>query len=346
MLHRFCFCIVLHCCVLTATPCTTFFIHHQGRMVFGRNYDWYAGSGMICTNQRGLYKTSFPAKDSKTISWRSKYGSISFNQYGKEFPTGGMNEKGLVVELMWLDGTEYPKPDQRPAIGVLQWIQYQLDNCSTVEDVIATDKQVRIVQGAVPLHYLVADATGQAASIEFLNGKLVVHRDKTMPFSVLTNDSYANSIASFAQRNPEGNNSLERFATACNMVNAIRSGADTSSLIQQSFEILNQVAQGEFTRWSIVYDITAKKIFFKTNENVHCRSLQFSDFDFACGEPAKILDINDAGEGDMKKLFRVYTPAMNEMILEKSLKQSSAQVNPTREQIRATLAYPNTIDCK
>jgi choloylglycine hydrolase len=34
--------------------------------------------------------------DGKTISWISKYGSITFNQYGREFPTGGMNEKGLV----------------------------------------------------------------------------------------------------------------------------------------------------------------------------------------------------------------------------------------------------------
>ena len=66
--------------------------------------------------------------DGNTISWVSQYGSITFNQYGKEFPTGGMNEKGLVVELMWLDGTIYPQPDERPAIGVLQWIQYQLDN--------------------------------------------------------------------------------------------------------------------------------------------------------------------------------------------------------------------------
>ena len=44
-----------------------------------------------------------------------------------------MNEKGLVVELMWLDGTTYPQPDERPSVGVLQWIQYQLDNYSTIE---------------------------------------------------------------------------------------------------------------------------------------------------------------------------------------------------------------------
>ena len=98
-------------------------------------------------------------------------------------------KKGLVVELMWLDETIYPKPDERPAIGVLQWIQYQLDNCATIEEVIATDKTVRIVSKGTPLHYLVADAKGNAATIEFLNGKMVVHKGSELPMAVLTNDT-------------------------------------------------------------------------------------------------------------------------------------------------------------
>ena len=115
-------------------------MHYNGKMVFGRNYDWMADEGMVCTNQRGLTKTSMKMPDGNTISWVSRYGSITFNQYGKEFPTGGMNEKGLVVELMWLDGTIYPQPDERPSIGVLQWIQYQLDNHASIEEVIKSDQ--------------------------------------------------------------------------------------------------------------------------------------------------------------------------------------------------------------
>src|SRR6187399_2207527 len=130
--------------VNVANPCTTFFLQHNGQMVFGRNYDWVADAGIVCTNQRGLAKTSVKNPDGNTISWVSLYGSITFNQYGKEFPTGGMNEKGLVVELMWLDGTHYPQKDQRPSVDVLQWIQYQLDNSGSVEEVIKTDATLRI----------------------------------------------------------------------------------------------------------------------------------------------------------------------------------------------------------
>src|SRR5215470_657433 len=178
----------------TSSACTTFFITKNGQMVFGRNYDWITATGIVCTNLRGLQKTSMPMQDGKKLSWVSDYGSITFNQYGKEFPTGGMNEKGLVVELMWLEGAKYPKPDDRPAVNVLQWIQYQLDRSAMVDDVIASDKIVRITGKDTPLHYLVADAGGHVATIEFLDGKMVVHRGKELPFAVLTNSTYDASI--------------------------------------------------------------------------------------------------------------------------------------------------------
>src|SRR5689334_16612339 len=102
--------------------CTTFFINANGQLVFGRNYDWVTDAGMICTNLRGLEKTSVKMPDGNSIAWVSKYGSITFNQYGKEFPMGGMNEKGLVVEVMWADGSRYPNADNRAVLNVLQWI--------------------------------------------------------------------------------------------------------------------------------------------------------------------------------------------------------------------------------
>ena len=145
---------------LSSFACTTFCINKNGHIVFGRNYDWMTGAGIVFTNQKGLYKISSETGDGKTIDWISKYGSITFNQYGKEFPTGGMNEKGLVVEIMWLNETEYPGADNRASVNVLQWVQYQLDNASTIEEVIASNAKLRITGKGTPLHYLVADAAG------------------------------------------------------------------------------------------------------------------------------------------------------------------------------------------
>jgi penicillin V acylase-like amidase (Ntn superfamily) len=143
-------CLFLCIVSIVSFACTTFVINKDGHILFGRNYDWITDAGIVNTNQRGLYKTSLKINDAATISWVSRFGSITFNQYGKEFPTGGMNEKGLVVELMWLDETRYPDKDARPSVSVLQWIQYQLDNCATVEEVINTDATLRIENRGAP----------------------------------------------------------------------------------------------------------------------------------------------------------------------------------------------------
>jgi choloylglycine hydrolase len=333
-------------CLLATNACTTFFIHHNGKMVFGRNYDWMADAGMVCTNQRGLDKTSMKTNDGKSISWIPSYGSISFNQYGKEFPTGGMNEKGLVVELMWLDETMYPKPDDRPAIGVLQWIQYQLDNSATIDDVIATDKKMRIVSNGTPLHYLVADANGNAATIEFLDGKMVVHRSNDLPVPVLTNSTYRQSIAGYSMGASDGNSSLERFSTACKMIEEYKTGNSSMSLIDHSFKILSKVSQGDYTKWSIVYDPGDKKIWFKTEKFPEVKTFSFSSFDFSCTAAAKMIDMNSAGQGDISKYFTDYSKDANRVILQKTIRQSSTQIHISSREKEALMAYPLSIRCK
>src|SRR5512144_123030 len=146
-------------CGREAVACTTFCYADGGTLVFGRNYDWHIGDGMVVVNTRNVLKRALV--DPYPARWTSKYGSVTFNQYGREFPNGGMNEKGLVVEMLWLDQAEYPAGDGRGALPTLQWIQYQLDNSATVKDVLLTDRLVRIAyNGVAKIHFLVADATG------------------------------------------------------------------------------------------------------------------------------------------------------------------------------------------
>ena len=339
----------------SSSACTTFFINKNGQLVFGRNYDWITGNGMVCTNQRGLAKTSDKTSDGANISWVSKYGSITFNQYGKEFPTGGMNEKGLVVELMWLDGTQYPEADERPALGVLQWIQYQLDNCSSIDELIATDKKIRIAsKGTTPLHYLAADAMGSVATIEFLDGKMVVHKGNDLPFPVLTNDSYASSLeqtkTAMASTNGNAisfsNNSLDRFAKACNMVKQYQEATITTPVVDYSFTILDKVAQGSHTRWSIVYDISNKKIYFKTLDYTDIKNVSFSAFNFNCSLPSKAWDMNQDGKNDVTKLFGDFSLDLNNRMVNKSFDESKKEFTVSEENRKAHWQYPGHISCQ
>ncbi|MBD0352591.1 MAG: linear amide C-N hydrolase [Flavisolibacter sp.] len=334
---------------LFSFACSTFLLSKNGQYFFGRNYDWVTGNGMVVVNKRGLQKTSFNVDEGKEISWTSSCGSITFNQYGKEFPNGGMNEKGLVVELMWLSEAVYPEPDERASLHVLQWIQYQLDNCATVAEVIATDKIIRISNASsVPLHYLVADATGDVSTIEFLKGKMVVHRGKDLSFPVLTNTVYEQAAQQIQEKKGSQNfsdNSVDRFATACRMVQQYRLENNSQQPVDYAFTILDKVAQGNFTKWRIVYDISNRQIHFLTNEHPERKTLAFNQFDFSCNQPGLALDINDKVKGAVFTRFTPLTFTDNKGLITKSLQESRQELNIPSSAITKAEAYFDTPTC-
>lgn len=323
--------------------CTTFLLSKNGRHLFGRNYDWITESGMVMVNARGLDKTSARTKDGKQANWRSKYGSITFNQYGKENPTGGMNEKGLVVELMWLDETQYPAKDERYALGVLQWIQYQLDCSGSVAEVLSSNADIRI-SDEVPLHYLVADAEGNAATIEFLKGQMVVHQKQDLPYPVLTNTIYKDALNQVGSQ-LEGSspasfsdNSVARFATACQMVGNIQAATQQKVTVDQAFSILDAVRQRDFTKWSIVYDISARQVHFVTQKHRNRKSFAFADFDFSCEKPTLAFDMNQEHKGRIAAHFVPLRPEQNKQLIERSAKESEPQVRISRASIEENAA--------
>ncbi len=312
--------------ILTASAadaCTTF----CSRGLFGRNYDFEIGDGMVIVNKRGLSKT---AQRPRPASWTARYGSVTFNQFGRDSATGGMNEKGLVVELMWLDGTRYPKADARPELGTLEWIQYQVDTAATVQDVLANMKKVRISERGVPLHYLIADASGDVAAIEFLDGQAVVHRGDSLPSPVLANDPYRESVAGAR------NNSAARFSRAAKGV----SGATT---VDAAFALLEEVAQPS-TQWSIVYDIRNRAVSYRTAANREKRTLRFADLDFACATPVRVLDV-DQGSGNVAKLFRDYTRAANESLVRRSIRGTSFTRDTADAEIEEAARWPERSTC-
>jgi penicillin V acylase-like amidase (Ntn superfamily) len=249
--------------------------------------------------------------------------------------------------LMWLDGTKYPAADNRPAVGVLQWIQYQLDNCSTIDEVIATDKKLRISEtGNTPLHYLIADANGNAATIEFLNGKMVVHKGKDLTVPVLTNNMYDESVKAYKNSSANGDNSLERFSQACSMIQKLNAGSITKPLIDYSFDILGEVAQGDFTKWSIVYDLTNKTIQFRTNRFKQVKTVSFSAFDLNCTSTPKVWDMNQAGNGNINNLFQNFSADINKRIVETAAKESESRVDISEKDIQRLWQYASGIKCK
>ncbi len=301
--------------------CTTFCLKNGGEVLFGKNYDWMIGDGMIFVNKRGVEKSAMVTGADTPARWVSKFGSVTFNQYGKDNPSGGMNEAGLVIELMWLDDTQYPKPDARPVVDVLEWIQYSLDVSANVSEVVKNSETVRIAS-PVKLHYLVNDKAGNSATIEFLDGKLVAHTGESLAVSTLANDTYEKSLnylnsTPIEKAKTEG--SFDRFTRAAQKTKEFAQKPKTETeAVNYAFEILANVAQKRSTQWSIVYDQKRAKIHFRTMQSAAIKTIDTRAFDYTCGTAVKVFDVNSKDSGDVTAKFMDYTRAANRDLIERA----------------------------
>ena len=347
--------LALLCAAPCAFSCTTFLLGNGGKPIFGRNYDWYLEDGLVVVNQRGVEKTAAFLGDPEgtPAQWTSKYGSVTFNQVSREFPCGGMNEAGLVVEVMIVLFPWQTEADTRPVITNLQWIQCQLDRYATVDEVLEHAGDLRIRQEAgVPMHYLIADAAGDCAAVELVRGRLVCHTGENLPDRVLTNDDYRRSRARMLRWRaesgvadpPEGIGSMPRFMRACKRVREFMP-RDDEHAVRYAFDTLQGVNMGKLTVWSIVYDIAGRRISFRTQSHSAVRSISLSGLDFACGPEVKVLDVKADLSGDVTAKFSGYDPAVNRKLIEAAFGKVWYVRHWKDRALEVLSTYPETTRC-
>jgi penicillin V acylase-like amidase (Ntn superfamily) len=336
-------------------PCTTFCFKNNGEWIFGRNYDFGIEYGLIVVNKRGVAKTALlgPGTVGQPAKWVSQYGSVTFNQFGREFPLGGMNEAGLVIELMWLTQTEYPNSDQRPTLRELQWIQYELDTSATVQDVIASDKAIRIEGNkSIPIHFLLCDRKGGVAAIEFLGGRMRAYTGKGLPVKVLTNDTYEFSldflkVSGSDETKPaftQAGDSPRRFVHAAKGIQAW-DAKRAGDPVGYAFQILDKCNLPN-SKFRIVYDVKAGLIYFRTASTPEVRAINFRQFDFSCGTPVKILDMLADLKGDVTGHFQDYTWEANDDLIRKSFSETSFLKGTPEASMKVFSKYPESLRCK
>jgi penicillin V acylase-like amidase (Ntn superfamily) len=290
--------------------CTAMVLDNDGHTVFGANFDHTrTDEGLVFINKRGVVKTSVnTGTTGRRARWTTRYASISFNLVGYQYSWGGMNERGLSLSTMSLDETRQPREDARPPLDSGEWVQYILDTCATVADVIATDSQVRIITVD---HYLVADRYGNAVVIEFLDGRMVWHAAPNLPVAALTNNVYEESCATWERLRRHGNytgqnSSPHRFCLAADRVDGFRPTSDARA-VAYAFDTLDEVRGERFsvspTNWSLVFDTKNLRAYYRTNRNYDIRWVDLKDLDLRCGAPVKMLDIHDGGAGDVADEF-------------------------------------------
>ncbi|MDO4987709.1 MAG: linear amide C-N hydrolase [Synergistes sp.] len=167
-----------------------------GTVITGRTMDWQDNiQGEMHVFRRGVVRHNL-AVGSKMPTWTVKYGSVGIRNLGAT-PSSAVNEKGLVLDFLWLGCSDYGKLKKgETAIALSQLEQYLLDTCATVDEVVSCLKNEKIrpvlterevISGhKMTLHIMATDKTGNNAVIEWVDGKLNIHKQKGK--MVMTND--------------------------------------------------------------------------------------------------------------------------------------------------------------
>lgn len=277
----------------------------------------------------------------KSIKWKSKYGSVVATAY--DFAsTDGMNEKGLVANILWLVESDYPHWDQsKPGLSIAAWVQYVLDNFSNVSEAVAALQQepFAIVSDNMPgsdrlatLHLSISDASGDNAIFEFVNKKLVIHHGSD--FTVMTNspifdkqlalNEYWKEIGGTTML-PGTNRASDRFVRASFYIKAIPVTDDPHLATAGVFSVIRNcsVPLGittpnqpniSSTRWRIVADHKNLIYYFESTLTPNTFWVNFKDVDFSEKAPVKKLNLtnNETYAGNAVKSF-VNTPAFKFM---------------------------------
>ncbi|UHA72502.1 linear amide C-N hydrolase [Paenibacillus sp. 481] len=301
--------------------CTIFQLNHSGQRYVCKNIDMIYDGVYGFTNQRGVRKVALMMPPAIPASWESVYGSLTVSQVGKEMPNGGINEAGLVVEQCTLPQAEYPQADSKPAVNELQWIQYMLDTCSTVQEALQAASIIRIDQSTSKLHYYLADRGGDWAVVEFLDGKMSIYNagspNPTIP--AMTNSPYESALqeikdgrTEWADRDDYERNSMERLlATTASLRGKINvDGLANDHMVDSAFGTLS-VARREDTILSLVYDLEKLEVHVRTNHDCTSKVIQLADFNFAHESPSFAADLQTLQAADVRAQFVTYDTTFN-----------------------------------
>ncbi len=339
--------LLLSLSIQTAYPCTIFSLHTNNQQWVGRTFDWSYGHANIHTNKRNVTKTSVRLLPTDVPStWTSKFGSVTFTQFGKEFPTGGMNEAGMMIDALELKSSIYLPPDSKASFNELQFIQFVLDNYSSVEELAKDLVDIRLAPVGSKLHYFTCDIRN-CMTIEYVGGKLVTHLSGTLPISGLANNNYdehldyTKDFISFGGTKPivlDSKDSLDRFTRSNYNAKFIDQQNDK---IQSLFSWLDDLGSVN-NRWQLIYNQDEKTISFRVkNKFDKQRLIDLKKFDFDCHTPTQFFDVDSDFEGSINSAFVDFDLKANFDMIKKSV-----QMQKLPPQLADRLAiYPNETKC-
>jgi len=233
--------------------CTCFAaFSEKGDLVFGRNFDWYVHPALILfTDPPGGYASvsmvdiSYLGYGVEEPSGAEREGLLD----APYFPFDGLNEHGLAIGIMAVSDADGGEDPDKVTIGSLHAVRLMLDYARDVDEAISLLRNYNVeFDGGPPLHYLIADSSGNSAVVEFIGGEANALRNSE-PWQVATNFVISGTA-------PESRGSLcSRYRRAYEVLE--EANGDISP--EEAMALLGDISQsGDFpTIWSVVYDMSS-----------------------------------------------------------------------------------------
>ena len=321
-----------------ARACSSFALSGPDEVWLAKNFDWHFDGGYLIKNPRAVSRRALPLFGGEPAVWTSVHGSLTFTQYGVGLPYGGINERGLAIEMLWLDETVYPSTAPR-TIGELEWIQYQLDTRASVAEVLAGVEEFSIRPVGGKIHYMLADASGDRALVEFIDGAARVHQGVDSAL-VCTNDTHRLSELAFKKLRVarlEGNSSRVRYARLRRELDAL--GGPPS--VERGLAALASVAErrGRYrTQWSAVYEIRRGRVHVRPADAKRAFTIDVAALDYSAGSGTTCQDLFGKAPGDQG--FRPLAASFHRELLGRNLPKVG--LNEQMDEIAGHLLDPST----
>jgi len=310
----------------TALPCTRVLWNSgNGQVLVGRTQDWTEkANSAFRVYPRGIDRIGAVAKNPH--KWTSKYGSLVLTAYDMGTHEG-VNEKGLSAHALYLaeENSFDPRDPKLEGIGVMQWVQYYLDNYATVAEAVEAQRtwafqiEPLILPNGFPtlVHISLSDKSGDSAVIEYIGGKAKIYHDKR--FTVMTNEpTYDKQIENLKQYRTFGGDKplpgertpSDRFVRAAYYVNGLPKTTDRAEGAAYMFSVIRNVSVPfgspdpdkpniASTIFRTVQDLTGGRYYFESTYAPNVVWIDYTKLDFSKGNPElelqvekKILSLN------------------------------------------------------
>jgi hypothetical protein len=225
--------------------------------LFGRNFDWEHSPALLLFTDPPQGYASVAMVDIAYLGFRGaraqRVTALPIEEQlmlleAPFWPFDGMNEYGMVVGMAAVPPGRIRPDPAKESIGSLGVIREILDHARDVDEAVAILESYNVdMEGGPPLHYLIADASGRAALVEFHQGELIVTPNEK-PWHLATN-----FLRAAAGESATG--ICWRYDRLYQQI----SKASGQLTPQEGMNLLAGVSQGH-TQWSIVYGMLTGEI--------------------------------------------------------------------------------------